>query len=162
MDFRPNVDAVQWFMPILVRVREVVPEARFFVVGRQPHSRVTRLAADPAVIVTGQVADTRPYIAGAAVYVVPLRVGGGTRLKVLEAMALERAIVSTRLGVEGFDVTDGRELRLADTPEAFAQAIIELLQNPDLRTRLGAAARAFVEAHYSWDHIVPNMERLYA
>ena len=162
MDFRPNVDAVQWFMPILVRVREVVPEARFFVVGRQPHSRVTRLAADPAVIVTGQVTDTRPYIAGAAVYVVPLRVGGGTRLKVLEAMALERAIVSTRLGVEGFDVTDGCELRLADTPEAFAQAVIELLQNPELRTRLGTAARAFVEARYSWDHIVPNMERLYA
>ncbi|MCS7222477.1 MAG: glycosyltransferase [Anaerolineae bacterium] len=162
MDFRPNVDAVQWFVPILARVRRAVPEARFFVIGRQPHPRIARLAADPTVVVTGQVADTRPYIAGAAVYVVPLRVGGGTRLKVLEAMALGRAIVSTRLGVEGLDVADGRELRLADTPEAFAQAVVELLQNPELRTRLGAAARAFVEARYGWDRIVPDMERLYA
>ncbi len=161
MDFRPNVDAVQWFAPILARVREAVPEARFFVVGQQPHPRVARLAADPAVIVTGEVADTRPYIAGATVYIVPLRVGGGTRLKVLEAMALQRAIVSTRLGVEGFEVADGRELLLADTPEAFARAVIELLQSPELRTRLGATARAFVEARYSWDQIVPDMERLY-
>lgn len=162
MDFRPNVDAVQWFVPILARVREAVPEARFFIVGQRPHPRLARLAANPAVVITGQVDDTRPYIAGAAVYVVPLRVGGGTRLKVLEAMALERAIVSTRLGVEGFEVADGRELRLADTPETFAQAVIELLRDSELRARLGATARAFVEARYSWDRIVPDMERLYA
>ncbi len=161
MDFRPNVDAVQWFVPILARVRQAVPDARFFVVGQRPHPRLARLAANPAVVITGRVADTRPYIAGAAVYVVPLRVGGGTRLKVLEAMALGRAIVSTRLGVEGFDVADGRELRLADTPEAFARAVIELLWDPELRARLGAAARAFVEARYGWDRIVPDMERLY-
>jgi glycosyltransferase involved in cell wall biosynthesis len=95
------------------------------------------------------------------VYVVPLRVGGGTRLKVLEAMALGRAIVSTRLGAEGFDVADGRELRLADTPETFAQAVIELLQDAGQRARLGTAARAFVEARYGWERIVPDMERLY-
>jgi glycosyltransferase involved in cell wall biosynthesis len=161
MDFRPNVDAVEWFIPILARVRQVMPEARFFVVGQKPHPRLMRLTANPAVVVTGWVADTRPYIAGATVYVVPLRVGGGTRLKVLEAMALGRAIVSTRLGAEGFDVADGRELRLADTPETFAQAVIELLQDAGQRARLGTAARAFVEARYGWERIVPDMERLY-
>ncbi len=161
MDFRPNVDAVEWFMSVLARVRRVVPEANLYVVGQSPHPRLVRLGSNPAVTITGWVPDTRPYIAGATAYVVPLRVGGGTRLKILEAMALERAIVSTRLGVEGFDVTDGRELRLADTQEEFAQAVIELLQNPELRARLGAAARAFVEAHYNWDAIVPAMERLY-
>ncbi len=161
MDFRPNVDAVQWFVPILARVRQTVPDTRFFIVGQKPHPRLMRLAGDPAIAVTGWVPDARPYIAGASVYVVPLRVGGGTRLKVLEAMALGRAIVSTRLGVEGFDVTDGRELRLADTPETFAQAVVELLQDAGQRARLGAAARAFVEARYGWERIVPAMERLY-
>jgi len=161
MDFRPNVDAVQWFVPILARVREVVPEARFFVVGQKPHARLFPLRSHPAVEITGWVPDTRPYIAGAAVYVIPLRVGGGTRLKVLEAMALGRAIVSTRLGVEGFDVADGRELRMADTPEDFAQVVIELLHDKEQRDRLGAAARAFVESRYGWEQIVPAMERLY-
>ncbi|MCD6289687.1 MAG: glycosyltransferase, partial [Anaerolineae bacterium] len=152
---------VQWFVPILARVREVVPEARFFVVGQKPHARLFPLRSHPAVEITGWVPDTRPYIAGAAVYVIPLRVGGGTRLKVLEAMALGRAIVSTRLGVEGFDVADGRELRMADTPEDFAQVVIELLHDKEQRDRLGAAARAFVESRYGWEQIVPAMERLY-
>jgi sugar transferase (PEP-CTERM/EpsH1 system associated) len=161
MDFRPNVDAVQWFLPALAQVRQAVPKARFFVVGQKPHARLAHLTADQGVVVTGQVPDTRPYIAGAAVYVVPLRIGGGTRLKVLEAMALGRAIVSTRLGVEGFDVADGRELRLADTPQAFAQIVIELLEDDAQRARLGATARAFVAARYGWERLVPALERLY-
>ncbi|NOZ27939.1 MAG: glycosyltransferase [Chloroflexi bacterium] len=161
MDFRPNVDAVRWFMPVLSRVRESMPDARFFIVGQKPHPSLSKLAQNPAVEVTGWVPDTRPYIAGATVYVIPLRVGGGTRLKVLEAMALGKAIVSTRLGVEGFDVADGRELRLADTPEAFARAIVELLSDDEQRARLGATARRFVEKRYDWDQIVPAMERLY-
>ncbi|HEY64610.1 MAG TPA: glycosyltransferase [Caldilineae bacterium] len=161
MDFRPNVDAVRWFVPVLDRVREAVPEARFYIVGQKPHPSLRRLAAHPAVKITGRVPDTRPYIAGATVYVIPLRVGGGTRLKVLEAMALGKAIVSTRLGVEGFEVADGRELRLADTPEAFAERVVELLHDEGQRARLGKAARTFVESRYDWDRIVPMMERMY-
>ena len=161
MDFRPNIDAVEWMLPILRRVREAMPQARLYVVGQQPHPRLLRLAAEPGVVITGAVPDTRPYIAGATIYVVPLRVGGGTRLKVLEAMAFARAIVSTRLGIEGFDFADGRELRLADTSEAFASAIIDLLEDPQARARLGAAARAAVEECYGWERIVPRLERLY-
>jgi glycosyltransferase involved in cell wall biosynthesis len=113
------------------------------------------------VTITGWVPDVRPYIAGAAVYIAPLRVGGGTRLKLLQAMAMQAAVVATTLGAEGFPVTHGRELLLADTPEHFAQAVLDLLDSPQLRAELGAAARCFVEATYGWDALVPRLEALY-
>jgi len=163
MDFRPNVDAVLWFcQEVLPLVRRQVPDVHFYVVGQSPHRRVLRLADDPAVIVTDRVDDVRPYIAGACVYVVPLRIGGGTRLKVLEAMAMGKAIVSTSLGCEGFaGLVSGRELALADTAEDFARQIIELLGDASRRERLGRAARRFVEERYDWRHIVPKLEELY-
>ncbi len=162
MDFRPNVDAVLWFAEtVLPRVRAQVPEAHFVVVGQRPHRRLARLRNRPGITLTGWVADVRPYIARAAVYVAPLRIGGGTRLKLLEAMAMERAIVATRLGAEGFPVTAGRELLLADRPEAFAQAVVALLRDPARRAALGAAARAFVVRHYDWQVIIPRLEAVY-
>ncbi|GAB4558770.1 MAG: glycosyltransferase [Anaerolineae bacterium] len=162
MDFRPNVDAALWFANVLDRVRQVVPDAHFYIVGQKPHPRLQRLNQHPGITITGWVPDTRTYIAAAAVYVVPLRIGGGTRLKLLEAMALERAIVTTRLGAEGFSVTDGQEVRLADTVDAFAEAVIELIRDPERRRQLGLRARRFVEENYGWDRIIPRMERLYA
>ena len=102
--------------------------------------------------------DIRPYIAGATVYVAPLRVGGGTRLKLLEAMAMSRAIVSTSVGAEGFPVTDGQELFLADTPEEFAQRVLNLLQSPDHRAQLGQSGFSFARANYGWDSLVPRLE----
>ena len=162
MDFRPNVDAVLWFArKVLERVRAEVPEACFVVVGQRPHRRLDRLRDDPAVRLTGWVEDTRPYIAQAAVYVAPLRMGGGTRLKLLEAMAMGKAVVATRLGAEGYPVTDGRELLLADTPADFAAAVVALLHAPERRAELGRAARAFVEQRYDWRVIVPRMEAVY-
>jgi glycosyltransferase involved in cell wall biosynthesis len=185
MDFRPNVDAVSWFAEaIWPRIQTEVPEVRFYAVGQQPHPRLDPLRADPNITLTGWVEKVSPYIAAASVYIAPLRMGSGTRLKLLQAMASNKAIVSTRIGAEGLtDVgpgsaagspsgvqpsvgaaTDGRELILVDDndADAFADAVVALLRDPDRRTALGSAARAFVKAHYDWSVIVPHLENVYA
>ncbi|PKO23605.1 MAG: glycosyl transferase family 1 [Chloroflexi bacterium HGW-Chloroflexi-1] len=162
MDYRPNVDAVLWFTDaVLPRILAQIPDAHFYVVGQQPHARLAHLAGHPAVTLTGRVPDVRPYIAGAGVFVVPLRIGGGTRLKVLEAMAMGQALVSTRLGCDGFTFEDGREVRFADDPAAFADAVSGLLRDRGRAAHLGRAARAYVEAYFGWDAIVPLLEGLY-
>ncbi len=162
MDYRPNVDAVCWFAEAaLPLILARVPDARFYIVGQQPHARVAALTHNPAIMVTGRVPDIRPYVLAAGVYVVPLRIGGGTRLKVLEAMALGQAIISTRLGCDGFSFEDGREVRFADDPAAFAEAVVALLADRAQAAALGHAARSHVKAHYGWDAIVPRLEALY-
>jgi glycosyltransferase involved in cell wall biosynthesis len=119
------------------------------------------LRDDPAVTLTGFVEDTRPYIADAAVYVVPLRMGGGTRFKILEALAMGKAVVSTTLGAEGFPVAHEQELLLADEAEDFAQAVVSLLNAPGKCESLGRVGRAFIEARYDWRVIVPLVEAAY-
>lgn len=165
MDFRPNIDGVLWFVEkILPLIQEQVPDVHFVIVGKEPQQRVLQLAANPAVTVTGWVPDVRPYIAAAAVYVVPLRMGGGTRLKVPEAMAMGCAIVSTRLGCEGFPLDEleaGDVAALADTPAALAQAVVDLLNDPPRRRRMGQAARRFVASQYGWKAIVPRLKAVY-
>jgi glycosyltransferase involved in cell wall biosynthesis len=162
MDFRPNVDAVQWFaQEILPLILEKAPQTRFWVVGKDPHPRLAPLAENPAIVMTGWVDDVRPYIAGAGVYVVPLRMGGGTRLKVLEAMAMGKAIVSTTVGSEGFEVVSGQQLVLGDTPRDFAAAVLNLLGDPENRVRLGSVAREFARNGYDWPIIVPMLEQVY-
>jgi polysaccharide biosynthesis protein PslH len=166
MDYRPNIDAALWFAEeVLPLVVAKEPNACLQLVGMNPHARLDVLRADPHVAITGAVPDTRPYIAGAAVYVIPMRVGGGTRFKALEAMACGKAIVSTSLGVEGIPVQHGRELLLADTPADFAAAVLRLVA--DLRSggalqqQLGTAARRFVEQHYGWQTIIPQLDAVY-
>jgi glycosyltransferase involved in cell wall biosynthesis len=162
MDFRPNVDAVLWFaQDVLSLIREESPETRFWVVGKDPHPRLAPLGADPGIVVTGWVEDVRPYIAGAALYVIPLRIGGGTRLKVLEAMAMGKAIVSTALGCEGFELEPGQELAIADTPEEFATTVLALLQDPDGRERMGREGHRYARSRYGWPMIVPLLEQVY-
>ena len=161
MDFRPNVDAALWFaQEALPLIRQEEPGARFVIVGQKPHRRLDVLRDRADVLLTGTVEDTRPYIAGATIYVVPLRIGGGTRFKILEAAAMSRAIVSTSLGCEGFPVENGRELVIADSPRQFADAVVALLRAPSRRAELGAAAHAFVQA-YDWKNIIPRMEAVY-
>jgi len=163
MDFRPNIDAMLWFgQQVLPLIRQRCPGVRLAIVGQRPHPRLNVLRDVPGVTITGWVADVRPYIAGATVFIAPLRVGGGTRLKLLQAMAMEAAVVATSLGAEGFPVTHGRELLLADTPAGFARAVLALLDDPAQRARLGAAARRFAAAAYGWDTLVPKLEALYA
>jgi sugar transferase (PEP-CTERM/EpsH1 system associated) len=162
MDFRPNIDAILWFgqrvWPLIQAQR---PGTTWAIVGQRPHPRLDRLRSLPGLTITGYVEDVRPYLAGATVYVAPLRVGGGTRLKLLEAMMTAKPIVSTTLGAEGFPVVSGRELILADTPEHFAGEVLALLDNPARCRELGAAGRLFAQAHYGWDTLVPELEKAY-
>jgi glycosyltransferase involved in cell wall biosynthesis len=162
MDFRPNVDAAVWFAsevwPLIRRGR---PEARFYVVGRNPAPQVRGLARLPGVTVTGAVEDPRPWVARAGVYVVPMRMGGGVRLKLLQAMAMERAIVSTPMGAEGVEVMHGRELLLATSPQAFARSVLGLMPDPERRARLGRAARELVVSRYNWSALLPALDRIY-
>lgn len=166
MDYRPNIDAALWFAgEVLPRVLVQEPAARFQIVGMNPHPRLDVLRSHPNVEITGAVADTRPYMAAAAAYVIPMRVGGGTRFKALEAMASGKAIVSTTLGVEGIPATNGQELLLADEPAAFAAAVVRLIgdlrSGGSLQAGLGRLARRFVEQRYSWHSIVPRLEDVY-
>ena len=161
MDYRPNVDAALWFAEaVWPLVRQARPEATWAVVGQKPHPRLAALDGAPGVTVTGWVEAVQPYLAGAGVYVMPFRVGSGTRLKLIEAMAAGCAIVSTRLGAEGFPVESGRELVLADTPGAMADAIVGLLENAAARREMGQAARAFVQ-QYDWRQVIPRFAAVY-
>src|SRR3989442_1700290 len=138
MDWMPNEDAVRFFVEqILPRIRQAIPDATFTVVGRNPSRALVELGVRrPGVIVTGGVDDVRPYMEQSALYLVPLRIGGGTRLKIFEAMAMGLPVVSTRIGAEGLPVTDGQDIVLADSPEQMANAAIQLLTD-------AAAAPAF-------------------
>ena len=160
MDFRPNVDGILWFFErVWPLVKARLPQARLIVVGRNPSPRLSPLLQDPQVTVTGFVPDVRPYIARANIYIVPLRMGGGTRLKVLEAMAMGKAIVSTSLGCEGIEVTS-REVAIADEPQEFAQRLLELWDDREGRKALGRAARRLAE-RYDWRSITPILEGVY-
>jgi glycosyltransferase involved in cell wall biosynthesis len=162
LDFRPNVDAMLWFaQEVLPLLKMQVPEVRVYIVGQRPHARLDVLRADPAITITGAVDDTRPYITAASVYIVPLRMGGGTRLKLLEAMSLRAPVVSTTLGAEGFDVANGRELILADEPVHFARSIVKLMADRALAQALATAGRSFAVQRYDWRSIVPQFEDVY-
>jgi len=152
MNMFANRDAVLFFLTeIWPLIRKQVPEVRFFAVGQDPPKELLELAAhDPQVIVTGYVNDVRPLVWDASVYVVPLRVGGGTRLKVLDAMAMGKAMVSTSIGCEGLDVQPDEHLLVADSPEEFADKTVKLLRDQSRRSTLGRSARELVERHYSW------------
>ncbi|MFH1085394.1 MAG: glycosyltransferase family 4 protein [Chloroflexota bacterium] len=163
MDFRPNIDAMLWFhAAVWPLVRAGAPGAQLYVVGKSPHARLAPLAEDASVTLTGYVEDILPYFGGADVYVVPLRVGGGTRLKVLEALAAGRAIVTTALGAEGIALRPGEHALVADSPADFGRAILALLADPAQRARLGAAARRLAVDEYDWRAIAPLLEPLYA
>ena len=151
MDYYPNIQGVLFFAQrCWPRIRAQLPAATWQIVGRNPPPEIARLAELPGVTVTGTVPHVRPYLDAASVAIAPLQIGSGTRLKILEAFAMQKAIVSTSLGCEGLAVVPGKHLLVADQPEEFAQSVITLLQNPALRSSLGAAGRALVEAEYSW------------
>lgn len=161
MDWHPNEDAVLYFADtILPRIRAEVPDVSFTVVGRNPTARVRALAEQPGIFITGTVDDVRPSIAEGSVYVVPLRAGGGTRLKIFEALAMAQPVVSTTVGAEGLGLEPGRHFVAADDPGDFANSVIELLRDPVRRLALGDAGRELVEACYSWPTVARRFEEL--
>jgi sugar transferase (PEP-CTERM/EpsH1 system associated) len=152
MDWTPNEDAILFFAEqILPRIRTEIPAAQLWVVGRSPSSKLQALAAaNNGVNITGRVDDIRPYVHRSPVYVVPLRIGGGTRIKIFEAMAMGKAVVSTTIGAEGLPIHHEKDLILADEPGEFARRVISLMRNPAERDSLGRAARLLVEEKYGW------------
>jgi glycosyltransferase involved in cell wall biosynthesis len=160
MDWYPNEDAILHFIDaILPMIRREVPDVSLAVVGRNPTARVKASGAAAGVHVTGTVADVRPFMAEATVYVVPLRIGGGTRLKIFEALSMGKAVVATSVGAEGLPVVPGQHFLQADTPGEFAQAVVTLLKDPARRHALGAAGRRLVEERYSWAQVGRVFER---
>jgi polysaccharide biosynthesis protein PslH len=160
MDWFPNEDAIRFFVDaILPRIRVVVPDVTLSVVGRNPSRDLRETAERAGVLVTGTVDDVRPYVDASAVYVVPLRAGGGTRLKIFEALAMGKAVVSTTVGAEGLAVTPGRDILIANDPDEFANSVVALLRDPARRLALGRAGRALVQRRYSWEHVSGEFER---
>ena len=154
MDWYPNEDAILHFIhAVLPEIRRRVPESSLTVVGRNPTARLRAAAADAGVRITGTVDDVRPYMSEAAVVVVPLRVGGGTRLKIFEALAMAKAVVATGVGAEGLPLVPGTHYLRADAPPDFARAVVALLEDPVQRKTLGAAGRRLVEARFAWASI---------
>jgi polysaccharide biosynthesis protein PslH len=159
MDWYPNEDAALHLMEsILPEVRRELPGIEATIVGRNPSDRVRAAAAAAGVRVTGTVDDVRPYIADAAVLVVPLRAAGGTRLKIYEALAMGKAVVSTSVGAEGLPLEAGRHYLQADDPQAFAAAVVSLLRDPERRAALGEAGRRLVVERFSWPQVAQEFE----
>jgi sugar transferase (PEP-CTERM/EpsH1 system associated) len=162
MDWYPNEDAVAFFVDeVLPSIQDKVRDVQFSIVGGNPSARVQKLAEREGVVVTGRVPEIKPYFAEATVFVVPLRIGSGTRLKILEALAMGKAIVSTTVGAEGLALKDGEEIFIADEPAIFAGAVTRLLTDASLRRRIGENGRARVEQDYDWRSIGEKLHTLY-
>lgn len=152
MDWRPNQDAARYFTrEILPLLKQVRPNLECTFVGRKPPADIQRLGEISGVHITGTVEDVRPYVERASVYVVPLRIGGGSRLKILEALAMERPVVTTTIGAEGLDVVHNHHVMLADDPRTFAQTVLRLLNDSNRCQELATEGRRLVEQRYGWD-----------
>jgi len=164
MNWFPNRDAVLYMAekvwPLLIKE---YPEASWTVVGASPPKQVLDMAdEDKRITVTGFVDDVRPYLSKAEVYLCPMRDGGGTRVKILDALSMGKAIVATTMAVEGIDVTPEKNVLIANTPEDFVQQIGRVMKDKELRDTLGAEARKFVIENYSWDVIGKKLGRIYS
>ncbi|MEQ1692501.1 MAG: glycosyltransferase [Gemmatimonas sp.] len=154
MDWMPNDDAMIWFLEgIMPLIRQQIPESVLTIVGRSPSERVRALASRlGGVEVTGRVPDVRPYMRRASAFVVPIRIGGGTRLKIFEAMAMGLPVISTSVGAEGLSVSNGETARLCDEPASFAQGVVSLLRSGG-RSSMGEAGRQWVRQHFGWEGV---------
>ena len=158
MDWLPNEDAILYFVDaILPLIKKQCPEISLEVVGRGPSRKLQALAErERSLRLTGWVEDIRPFVARGSVCIVPLRIGGGTRLKIFEAMAMSKAVVSTSVGAEGLPVQSSANIIVADTPGDFAQSVVSLLRDPNRRRQLGTSARALVQEKYSWPKVAES------
>jgi len=158
MDWLPNEDAIQFFIrDILPRVKQQMPDVTLTVVGRNPSRRLLKeIKSHPEVTITGRVDDVRAYISSHTLYIIPLRIGGGTRIKAYEAMAMGKAVISTQVGVEGLPVRHGEQLIIADEPEQFASCIVRLFGDAAARAKLESGARSLVQRHFGWKAVAES------
>ncbi len=162
MDYRPNVDAIAWFCAsVLPGVRAAYPDVRLRIVGRSPHARIRAWARQDYISLTGRVASVLPHLQRATIYIAPLRMGSGTRLKILQAMAAGCAVVSTSIGAAGLNDCVRGALEIADEPDAFARIICELLADGPRRIFLGRSAQQQVRKYYDWAALMPRLLRAY-
>lgn len=152
MDYHPNNDSIIYFIKsIYPLVKAKIPNATLTIAGKNPTAELLAICSDnPDIKVTGSVSDMRPYFEDASVYVAPIIAGAGLKNKILEAWAMLKPVVSTTIGGNGLEAVDGENLLFADTPTVFAEKVVTLLENPDLRTKLASNGRKTVEQHYSW------------
>jgi polysaccharide biosynthesis protein PslH len=161
INYYPNTEGLLFFLDeVFPHVKRQHPGARLWIVGQQPPAAIAERTAED-VIVTGLVEDVRPFLERAALVIAPLRIGGGTRLKIVEAMSMGKPIVSTRLGAEGLDVKDGEDILLAGTAQEFASQVARVLGDAALARRLGEAARQHAELKYTWQGAVDRLEAFY-
>jgi polysaccharide biosynthesis protein PslH len=162
MDWLPNEDAINYFtQQILPLIKNSVPDVSITVVGRNPSRSLQELGQrEASITVTGRVEDVRPYMEEAAAYVVPLRIGGGTRLKIYEALAMEKPTISTTVGAEGLDIKHGEHILLADTPSDFANAVVRVFREPNFAQQLGANAAQTVRERFSWGKVATEFDEI--
>lgn len=161
MDWKPNQDAILWFhQQVLPQIFSRYPGLKLYIVGKNPPMKIQQLHGD-RIIVTGTVPDVRPYLQNCGIAIVPLRIGGGMRVKILELMACGLPVVSTTLGAEGINYENYRDILIADTPDEFIRQISRLLDHPDLRTSIGTQARNKAENYYGWNSIMLALEQYY-
>jgi polysaccharide biosynthesis protein PslH len=162
MDWLPNVDSITFFVrEVFPLIKKSVPRAKLRVVGRHPSESLIRRLAGDGIRFTGTVEDVRPHLAEARLVVVPLRIGGGTRLKILEAWAMGKAVLSTSIGAEGLPAVNGENIALADTPVTLAECAVALLDNAKAVARLGAAGRRIAEERFAWRRVAEALLRAY-
>ncbi len=163
MDWMPNIDGVRWFLDeVLPLIRANKPNCRVAIVGRNPPPSLTAGAKDPLIKITGTVADVRPFLWQSALSIVPLCVGGGTRLKIFESLAAGTPVVSTTIGAEGLPLKHGKTIRIGDTGQEFAAECLNLLNDPDARQGMSSAGLELVREKFSWDRAVRRFEDILA
>jgi glycosyltransferase involved in cell wall biosynthesis len=161
MDYRPNVDAMIWFAKDILPLMSAQSEANLYIVGQKPHPRLDALRVQPNVEITGWVAEVQPYLQATDVYIAPLRMGSGTRLKLLEAMASGCAVVATTTAAAGLTAEVRSCMRIADDATAFAETVEDLLQHTDKRKSLGMSAQKTIRQHYDWSALIPRLLQTY-
>ncbi len=162
MDWMPNIDGIRWFIAeVYPQIKQANPQVTLDIVGRRPTAEIMDLGkADESITVTGGVQDVRPYLAAGDIFVVPLRIGGGTRIKIFEALAMAKATVSTTIGAEGLPLHPQEDILLGDSPEEFAAQVNQLLQNPDTKDRIAKNGHTLVIENYRWEKIAQKFHKL--
>lgn len=162
MDYRPNVDAMYWFAEqVLPIITNQIPDTKLYIVGQKPHPRLEKLRDQKGIEITGWVPDVKPFLQGAGVYIAPLRMGSGTRLKILEAMATGCAVVATTIAASGMHNNSQEAMLVVDNPAVMAAQIITLLHDKTKREQMGTHAQQYVKANYDWNVLIPQLLSAY-